>query len=91
MAEIIVDTGKLQSYAGKLNTIGKKLKSIDNRIDMLYNHYGCVEIKKLSSENRLTKAANILQKKDATRPFLQYIESMEKYRTDIKPRPRRKI
>ena len=34
---------------------------------------------------------NILQKKDATRPFLQYIESMEKYRTDIKPRPRRKI
>lgn len=65
MAEIIVDTGKLQTYVGQLKQLGKRLKSVDGRIDTLYGSCGLYDLRALGRANTLTKAANVLQKKEA--------------------------
>ena len=65
MAEIVVDTGKLQTYVGQLKQLGKRLKSVDGRIDTLYGSCGLYDLRALGRANTLTKAANVLQKKEA--------------------------
>jgi hypothetical protein len=65
VAEIIVDTGKLQTYVGQLKQLGKRLKSVDGRIDTLYGSCGLYDLRALGRANTLTKAANVLQKKEA--------------------------
>ena len=62
MREIIVDTTKLQSYAGVLDTTKSKIKQIDRTIDTLYTKYGLVDLRSLGKANALTKCSKTIAK-----------------------------
>ena len=68
MAKMKVDTSRLEYFADRLDTVNRRLNSLDGRIDRLYYRCGLLELFKLMSadagisySNRLKKCADYLR------------------------------
>ena len=87
MTEIIVDTGKLAEYSGRLSAASKKLNSLDNRIDNLYWRYGLFGLQCRGVKNELAKAANTIKRKDVTyiKQTINEFEMVEKTLAKLDP------
>lgn len=62
MADIIVDTNKLQRYAQRLSDVNGRLKGLDQRIENLYARVGLQGLWNLMREDALTASSDRLSK-----------------------------